>query len=123
MGFLRYVEDQRKRRAVWLFDQLKADRYGKRSAAWSKWWGRYARQTLGITSRAEVFHSLRHAFKDAARESGLTEEHHDAITGHVNGGVGRSYGGTFYPLRPLAESLRRLRYSGLDLSTVKLPAG
>jgi hypothetical protein len=38
------------------------------------------------------------------RDGGLTEELHDALTGHAGGGVGRSYGGGF-GLKALADAL------------------
>jgi hypothetical protein len=40
----------------------------------------------------------------------MPEEHHDAITGHSNGSVGRSYG-QGVPLRVLAESMARVRFA------------
>ncbi|MBB3903622.1 integrase [Methylobacterium brachythecii] len=59
--------------------------------AWTKWFGRY----LGIHAvdhSAKTFHSFRHTFKRACREAGLSEEVHNALTGHSGGGVGRRYG-------------------------------
>jgi len=71
-----------------------------------------------------VFHSFRHSFKDACRDSGLYEEMHDALTGHAapsgkNGNVGRDYG-TGFSLHALNEAVKRIEYRGLDLSKVKL---
>ena len=63
------------------------------SASWSKWFGRYLRSDGGVMDPGKVFHSFRHTFKQMARDAGLPEEVHDALTGHVGGGVGRSYGG------------------------------
>ena len=123
LGFLRFAEEQRKLKTAFLLDELAPDKYGKRSAAWSKWWGRYCRKFLGIKGKHQVFHSMRHGFKEICRESGISEEHHNAITGHANGSVERSYGGTFYPLKPLAAAIKRLRYPGLSLSNVKPRAG
>jgi hypothetical protein len=37
----------------------------------------------------------------------MPEEHHDAITGHANGSVGRSYG-RGVPLKVLAESMAKI---------------
>ncbi len=43
-----------------------------------------------------MFHSFRHTFKRLGRNAGLTEEIHDALTGHVgSGSVGRDYGDGF----------------------------
>ncbi len=47
-----------------MFPGLRPDKKGAVTGNWSKWWGRYARQS-GITDRRKVFHSFRHTFKDA----------------------------------------------------------
>lgn len=56
----------------------------------------------------------------------MSEEHHDAITGHSNGSVGRSYG-SGVPLRVLAESMAKVKFPvgsaspGLALAEGSLP--
>lgn len=109
LGFLAFVESQKEAGEVRLFPELKGTRFSL-TAAWSKWWGRHARG-LGITDRRKVLHSFRHGWKTAAR-SVMSEELHDAITGHSNGSVGRAYGSV--PLRVLAESMAKVRFSGLQ---------
>jgi len=42
----------------------------------------------------------------------MPEEHHNAITRHANGSVGRGYG-RGVPLKVLAESMAKIQYSGL----------
>jgi hypothetical protein len=42
----------------------------------------------------------------------MPDEHHDAITGHSNGSVGRSYG-TGVPLRVRAESMAKVKFDGV----------
>jgi hypothetical protein len=44
----------------------------------------------------------------------MTEEFHDALTGHSNGSVGRSYGNGV-PLKALAEAMAKMEFEGLDL--------
>ena len=78
-------------------------------SAWAQWWGRHA-DALRVSDRRKVFHSFRHGFKDAARAV-MPEEHHDAITGHSNGSVGRGYG-RGVPLRVLAESMAKVTFAG-----------
>ncbi len=79
------------------------------SAAWSKWFGRFLRAKAGITDRRKVFHSFRHTFKRMARDAGIPEEIHDAMTGHAGGGgVGKSYG-RGVSLRPLIEAMDRIK--------------
>jgi integrase len=109
VGLLRFVESQRTAGETWLFPGLESTSYGSRTAVFSKWWGRHARTVCGITDSRKVWHSFRHLWKDAAR-SVMPEEHHDAITGHSNGSVGRSYG-TGVPLRVLAASVAKVRFS------------
>lgn len=75
------------------------------SGRWSKWFGRYLRATIGIVDRKKVFHSFRHTFKRMTRDAGLSEELHDALTGHSgHGGVGRTYG-RGYSLKPLIAAI------------------
>lgn len=55
-----------------------------------------------------MFHSFRHTFKRMARDAGVPEEFHDAITGHAgNGSVGKSYG-KGVSLRPLLEAMAKI---------------
>lgn len=120
LGFLNYVEYQRKRKVDWLFPELKPDRFGIRSSAFGKRWNRQTRKLLGISEkegRRKVFHSFRHGFKHYARECEISEEVHDALTGHAgSGSEGRSYGPESYPLKPLAAAIQKYYVSGLDLS-------
>jgi integrase len=109
LGFLAFVAKQREAGHARLFPELKATRFALTSA-WSKWWGKHARK-IGVTDGRKVFHSFRHGWKDAARAV-MPEEHHDAITGHSSGSVGRSYG-TGVPLRVLAKSMARVRFDGV----------
>ncbi len=114
-GFLAHVDERRKADSPLLFPDLKGDNKGHATGNWSKWWGRYAR-AIGITDGRKVFHSFRHGFKDACRAARIEEEVHDALTGHSDGGVGRSYGGNGVPLAVLSEAMAKITYKGLDLS-------
>jgi len=99
-----------------LFPLIKAAPDRLQTASYSKWFGNYKRKVLKITDARKTFHSFRHTFKDACRVSGINPEHHDKLTGHSSGSVGDSYGGEFYPLRPLAKAISGLSFEGLDLS-------
>src|SRR6266446_6317348 len=104
-----------------LFPLLAPGPKGGFGEAWSKWFGRYKRD-LGITNKASVFHSFRHGFKDAARAARVSEELHDALTGHTGSSVGRTYGAKDmvrrFGLETLADAVNRIKYPGLDLSSV-----
>lgn len=110
IGLLRYRESLLTRRDAEgpLWPEVQSDHQGRRAGPWSKWFNRYLRDHAGIESRDKVFHSFRHTFKRMARDAKLSEEMHDALTGHAgNGGVGRSYGAGF-GLRALAEAIEQI---------------
>jgi integrase len=114
-GFLEYVSEMRARKAKRLFPALVEDSAGRLTGNWSKWFGRYLRDAIGISDPKKTFHSFRHSFKDACREADIREDVHDALTGHSGGGVGRAYGGEAFPLKPLAKAIERVRYPGMKL--------
>ncbi|MGY8667051.1 site-specific integrase [Bradyrhizobium sp. UFLA05-109] len=93
LGFLKYVACRRKvGDKAWLFPTVAPDQKGALSA-WSKWWGRYLRNHVGINDRNKVYHSFRYGFQDALRRTTPDEELRDALTGRSSGkSVGRTYG-------------------------------
>src|SRR5260370_36496630 len=118
MGFLQFVDWIRSTGPeARLFPLLVPGPKGGFGEAWSKWFGRYKRE-LGITNKASVFHSFRHGFKDAARAARVSEDLHDALTGHAGSSVGRTYGAKDMVRRPgletPARTLTRLKYPGSD---------
>lgn len=117
-GFMAYVEERKRSGKPRLFPALRPDVHGQLTGNWSKWYGRYAR-ALGITDKRKVFHSYRHSFKHFCRESGISEDVHDALTGHANGAVGRDYAFRHFPLSRLAEAMRQFRIAGLDLAGLR----
>lgn len=106
LGFTDFVQSTLQGKS--LFPELKATKYALTSA-FSKWWGKHARAI--VSDPRKTFHSFRHGWKDAARAV-MPEEHHDAITGHSSGSVGRSYG-TGVPLAILAASMARVSFPSL----------
>lgn len=96
MGFLAYVERRRAAAGdeATLWPRLQSGEGRARTASFSQWFGNYLRRKpIGITDRRKVFHSFRHLFKDMCRDAGLSEDVHDALTGHAAGkSVGRGYG-------------------------------
>lgn len=73
-----------------LFD-AKPDGHGRASGIFSKKVNRWLKR-LDIAHEQRAFHSLRHSFKSMCRAAYISEDVHDRLTGHVNGGVGRGYG-------------------------------
>ena len=114
LGFLDYAAKVREAKKLRLFPDLAPDKWGHCAGNFSKWWGHWARETLGINDKRKVFHSFRHGFKEACRACEIPEEVHDALTGHSGGGEGRNYKGEKYPLVPLNAAIGRLRFNGMD---------
>ena len=109
-GFIQYVHQQHKK----IFPALKVDSHKSLTGNFSKWCGRYAREIIGITDRRKVFHSFRHTFKDACKNSGIHQEIHDSFTGHAGSNVGSSYG-SGASLKRLADQMEKLKYEGLRI--------
>lgn len=117
LDFLEYVAFRQKTGAdAKLFPDLKSNQ-GKATAAWSQWWGRYARKH-GITDKLKVFHSFRHTVKDGFRRAGVAKSIYDAIQGHAASDVSDTYG-LGYPLPILAEAMNKLEYPGLSLAHIQ----
>lgn len=108
-GFIRYVQSLRASGQEWVFPALEPDNDGRRGGNFGKVFARFLRHRdgCGITDERLVLHSFRHTFKTMCRESGIAEDVHDALTGHVGQSVGRDYGTV--PLGTLAEAVRRIK--------------
>ena len=125
LGFLRFVEDVRKRdgEKAFLFPLIGLDKGRAGMKAWSKWFGGYLR-AQGVTDTAKVFHSFRHGFKDALRRGEVSQEIHDALTGHaqnstVSGGYGAKEMLARFGVKVLKNAVAKVAYPGLDLSGVR----
>ncbi len=108
-GLRSYWQIQKANCEHWLFPNLEPDHDGRRGGTFGQWFSRYLRGKQGcyILDKRVVFHAFRHTFKTLCREAGITEEVHDALTGHVNGSVGRTYGQM--PLVPLVHAIGKLK--------------
>jgi hypothetical protein len=77
------------------------------------------KQRLGIKNKAVVFHSFRHGSARAAR---VSEDLHDALTGHAGSSVERTYGSRDMVrrlgLETLADAVNKAKYPDLDLSNM-----
>ena len=113
-GFLDFVKARRKGRHVRLFHELVNEADDMLSNKMSKQFGYWLDQT-GIEADGDVFHSFRHTFKDACRNSGVPEEISKSLMGHEQEGMSARYGDGFY-LKTLAAEVARIGYPGLDLS-------
>jgi integrase len=90
-GFLEHVK---RSPGPLVFASLKPDKRGRLGGPYSKRFARHLRRRAKITDPNLSFHSLRHAWKTAARNAEMPEEVQAAIMGHTQGSVVASrYGG------------------------------
>jgi integrase len=92
--------------------------------AWSKFWGRYLRTTVGVKDTAKVFHSFRHGVTDALRRGRVDFELREALVGHsqgstVSGGYGASEMLARWGVEAMQDAVAKISYPGLDLSRVR----
>lgn len=85
LGFLKYVEDTKKRGVDRIFYEIAPSKAGYFSGNFSKWWGRYG-QAVGFHAPTAVFHSFRHNFTDAMRQANLPEDVNRYLDGHADKG-------------------------------------
>ena len=109
MGFLLYVEYQRKNKYEKLFSELtktKRNGYGKIIQSW------FARHLdhLGITDRSKVFHSFRHTFETMAVEKRIPAEYQNAICGWTDQGVGQRVYAHKKDIRVMLEELSKIDF-------------
>jgi integrase len=96
-----------------LFPELRFHELNGYAGEFSKWFGRHL-TSIGLSDRTLVFHSLRHLFREKARDAGLTEEVADAIGGWTAQTTGRRYGRQH--VGTLNRELARIRFEGLTLT-------
>lgn len=115
LGFIDYAQQAKAEGRKRIFHKLAPSVDGKEGGNFTKWFGRYLRDTCKVADKRMVFHSFRHLFKEVLREAEVPKEINDALTGHESGDVGDKYGGDDYPIRPLVNAIKRYRVSGLTL--------
>lgn len=113
LGFLSFVERQRAKGEKWLFpDMLTTGRPNSYRA--TKQFGSFMNATK-LKAPDTCFHSFRHGFRKALRESHVPDEMTTLICGWSKGGMENHYGKGKYADR-LYEDIRKVTYLGLDLS-------
>lgn len=117
MGFLDIVASRRNRsgKDVQVFPELKPDPSGRYSDAISKRLNRRIRKGLGITNPRYTAYSLRHNFRDACTEAGVSEEARKKAMGHQLEGMDGVYGNPLL-LRHESDSVANIRYPDVDMS-------
>ena len=120
IGFMTFVEERRRVRAVKLFSELQRSSTGYYSDPFSKWFRRFL-QRAGASQPKTCFHSFRHCYRDAMREANIEHGLAHALGGwSVSGGkdgseVSALYGRGYRP-RTMFEAVSKITYPELDLS-------
>lgn len=92
IGFLSYVESQRRAGQQRLFPELKAAKAtGFLSDVFSKWYARFIGK-IGAKQPRTDFHSFRHAYRDALREADISGERVRALGGWASKDTSDDYG-------------------------------
>jgi integrase len=116
MGFLAFVQQQRRDGGTQLFPGEQANMRGQWGDALSDWFQRLVKARK-IEGTKLGMHSLRHNWQDQLREAGL---HGTAIgqelAGRSKGGDVSSNYGSGFATASLAEAVAKITYPGVDLS-------
>lgn len=115
LGFLNYVSEQEKRGERRLFPSCERDKSGSFSA-FTKWFGRHLTKT-GVKTDKTSFHSFRHNFEDAMRQSIGDEELRRVLAGRAYDTSATIYGDGF-SIERLNEEILKISYPELDLSNL-----
>ena len=114
IGFLDHVSRQAAAGHDRVFPELSLDRRGYRTDAIQKAVNRQI-ERAGAKGDRQSFHSLRHTWRDALREGGVSRDAVLAMGGWKSGGTEELYGGGLRP-STLAREIAKVLYPGLDLS-------
>ena len=118
-GFLAFVEMRRKSGGERLFPELTPDTYGKLADGFGKHFARFLK-ALGIKHDKIDFHSFRHTWTDACRNSRISVDVIYALKGEALKGTLARYGNGKTDLEILAEETAKLKFKGLDLGHLRI---
>lgn len=113
LGLFRYVDSLRSEGHLSLFPSLERDWHGKLSGSFSKFFGRYKTQVLGINNPKKVLYSFRHTMKDAMTLSNVDPMYLQRVLGHASGmgSVTDKYGKADVPLDVLTAEFAKIKFS------------
>ena len=109
MGFLEYVEYQRRENEKKLFFTLKRQKRGLYNRSIQAWFGRYLDQ-LGIRDKSKVFHSFRHTFETKAVDKRIPAEYQNAICGWTDRGIGQRIYAHKKDIKVMLEEISKISY-------------
>lgn len=121
IGFLAFVEQLRAEKAARLFPELKPDSYGSLADGFGKHFARFLK-SLDIKHDKNDFHSFRHTWTDACRNSKIESDVIYALKGESLKGTLSRYGHGKTEIEILAEATAKLTFRGLDLKHLVLAA-
>lgn len=117
IGFMDLVKQRVKQGEPRIFPDLKMSSDGTYSKNASMHFQRFFKKA-GVKHGKNCFHSFRHSFEDACRESNVPEAIMHAIQAHKEGNMSDRYGRGF-SIKKLNENMQELQYPDLDLSHLR----
>jgi integrase len=117
-----FVAQRKASGAVRLFEELEVDAFGYVSGKPSKFLNRLTERVAEPDPEQPgklVFYSSRHTVIGRLRSAEVRLDVAKQIVGHEDGDVHSGYGG--FSLRALKDSVDKIAYANLDLSSVELP--
>jgi integrase len=122
LGFLHHWQAMKRASRSRLFPDLRPGANGYYSDPFSKWFGRYLRgSAVAAYTKKTTFHSLRHNYRDALRDTEMSGEMVRALGGWAGGGSTSDDYGSGFTAERLYGAIQAVRYDGLDLSHLHLP--
>jgi integrase len=112
LGLFRFLESVRADGHLSLFPSLAKDWHGKLSGPFSKFFGRYKTQILGIDNPKKVLYSFRHTMKDAMKRADVSGMYLQRVLGHASGlgTVTDNYGTEDVPLNVLTAEFAKIKF-------------
>jgi len=112
LGLLRFLDSVKAEGHLSLFPSLAHDWHEKLSGSFSKFFGRYKSQVLGIKNPKKVLYSFRHTMKDAMTRSNVSSKYLQRILGHASGlgSVTDGYGNEDVPLDVLCTEFAKVNF-------------
>ncbi|MEP0171829.1 site-specific integrase, partial [Marinobacter sp.] len=117
LGLPEFIDKRRKAKQKRLFPEMPKGADGYYSSPYSRQFRRLL-ESVDAKHAKNAFHSFRHSFEDACRNSDVPSELMNALQGHSVPGMAARYGSGF-GLKRLAEAIEKIEYPKLDLSHLK----
>lgn len=110
IGFLDYVKQIKSQGHKRLFPDMTPDSKGKYSSNFSKWFARFLKSN-NIKSEGICFHSFRHNFRDAIRESYMNKDLGAALGGWKASKETMDQYGAGYQLKSLNNAMQQMEFN------------